>query len=675
MTTVDRFTHWCLARAARRWPAELRAEMHAEWLAELAALEDDQSTAKQRLGYAFSLLAAPPIRDANGAPRGWGESLAPGAPTVGLLVAALITLAVSAYSNSLAVWLFSLAGVEPVTSGATWLTTLVAAGSTLIWCLMAGPWLGRRWALSRTGRFGDAGPIALAPVAFALMVLLGALPDGDPPYLLGVLVGLLIWATGIAAVGVAAVRAARRGRAAVLMLLGVPLVSALAAVASTVPFALSSRDVPATMLASLTMGTAPPEFEEIVGGLSSRAFSYQGPWALWLACFAAFTLAYGFGALRPLGGPVPTPAQIAARERASMPVAVTAAGACAVAVAVIGWAYTLAILTPAMDDVSASAPMPGGDGELYVWTAELGAATILLATLGMLVATADRRFGPAAALLVGAGLTAANAVLIRMNVAGPGGLRLALLVGAVPVIAGWLVAGRALQERLPGVTLRRVTVGVLLAASVVPLITGQGTPGVIHPFLPVGLTVTTIGLAVAGMLLAIVPTLALSRHPVPVWAAILLVVVPVALTVGLGLIPPPMTDDISGTSQYPGLLALPLAVVCLGLLRRHRSRRPGRTVAVWIALTLAAVPGGWLTGVVGGILLYFVPTLFFAIDGAGYGDGAFSFVPGVATLMLPLAALAAARIDGATGKARRRGPAPDPGPIPAPESAGRSVLG
>jgi hypothetical protein len=47
----------------------------------------------------------------------------------------------------------------------------------------------------------------------------------------------------------------------------------------------------------------------------------------------------------------------------------------------------------------------------------------------------------------------------------------------------------------------------------------------------------------------------------------------------------------------------------------------------------------------------------------------------VATLMLPLAALAAARIDGATGKARRRGPAPDPGPIPAPESAGRSVLG
>jgi hypothetical protein len=78
--------------------------------------------------------------------------------------------------------------------------------------------------------------------------------------------------------------------------------------------------------------------------------------------------------------------------------------------------------------------------------------------------------------------------------------------------------------------LRRVTVGVLVTASVLPLITLQGTPGVNHPFLPIGLTVTTIGLAVAGMLLAIVPTLALSRRPVPVWAAILLVVAPIALT-------------------------------------------------------------------------------------------------------------------------------------------------
>ncbi|GAB1693581.1 hypothetical protein [Krasilnikovia sp. M28-CT-15] len=673
MNAVDRFARWCLARAARRWPAELRAEMHAEWLAELAALEADQATAKDRLRYAFSLFAAPPIRDASGAPRGWGESLAPGAPVVGLLVAALITLSVSAYSNSLAFRLLSLAGVEPVSTSSEWLTSLVATVITLAWCVPAGRWLGRRWPLARTGRLGDAGPAALAPVAFAPMVLLAALTQGELPYLLGVLAGLLIWASGTAAVGVAAVRSATRGRAAAQMLLGVPLVSALAAVVSAVPFALSSRDAPTTMMASLTVGEIPPEFQEIVDGLSSRGFYYQGPWALSLACFAAFTLAYGFGALRPRRGPVPAPVEARTAAKRPLPVAVIVAGAAALAVAVIGWAYTLAILTPGMHDVSASAPMPGGDGELYMWTAELRAATILLATLGTLVATADRRFGPAATLLVGAGMTLANAVLNRMSVTGQGGLRLALLVGALPVVIGWVVAGRALHGRQPGAARRRVTVGVLVSAGVLPLITLQGTPGVNHPFLPIGLKVTTIGLAVAGMLLAIVPALALSRRPVPVWAAALLVVAPVVLTVWAGLTPPPLSEDDTGPGAFAALAALPLAVVCLALLRKHRARRPHRTVAVWAALAVAALPGTILIVAGGGLLLTFVPNLVFDIDGSGYSFDGLSFVPGAATLMLPLAALAAARIDGASGDARERGPSPDSGPVPTPESAGTSV--
>jgi hypothetical protein len=355
-----------------------------------------------------------------------------------------------------------------------------------------------------------------------------------------------------------------------------------------------------------------------------------------------------------------------------MPVAVVAAGAGALAVGVIGWAYTLAILTPGMSDVSASAPMPGGDGELYMWTAELRAATILLATLGMLVATADRRFGVAATLAVGAGLTLANAVLHRLNVTGAGGLRLALLAGVVPVIAGWVVAGRALHGRLPGVAPRRVTIGVLLAASVLPLIMLQGTPGVNHPFLPIGLMVTTIGLAVAGMLLAIVPALALSRRPVPAWAAILLLVVPIAVTVAVGLIPPPLSDDDTGPAAFAALTALPLAVVCFALLRRHRERRPGRTVAVWAGLTVAALPATILIVAVGGLVLVFVPNLAFGIDGSGYSFDGLSFVPGAATLMLPLAALAAARLD---GPASRRGVSTDPGPVPSPESAGRPVAG
>jgi hypothetical protein len=675
VSAVDRFTRWCLARAARRWPDELRAEMHAEWLAELATLEAQPATARERLGYAFSLVAAPPLRDATGAPRGWGESLAPGAPAVGLLVAALLTLSVSAYSGSLAVRVLELAGRDPFSAGSAWLIPLVGAVITLAWCLPAGRWLGRRRPFARTGRFGDAGPAALAPFTFAPMILLGALPGGELPYLAGVLAGLVIWATGTAAIGVAAVRATGRARAAALMLIGVPLISAFAAVASAVPFALSSRNGPATMLASLTMGGAPAEFDEIVNGVSGRTFSYQGPWALSLACFAAFTLAYGFGALRPRVAAVARRGPVAAGDRRPLPTAVVVAGAGALVVAVIGWAYTLAVLTPGMQDVSLSAPMPGGDGELYMWTAELRATAILLAVLGMLVATADRRFGPAATLLVGAGLTLANAVLHRMDVTGPGGLRLALLVGTVPVIAGWLVAGGTLHGRPPGAARRRVTVGVLMAAGVLPLITLQGTPGVNHPFLPVGLKVTTIGLAVAGLLLAVVPALALSRRPVPGWAAILLLVVPVALTVTAGLIPPPMSEDDTGPAALAAFAGLPLAVACLALLRRHRERRRGRTVALWTALAVAAAPGTVLAFLAGGILLMFVPNLVFDIDGSGYSFDGLSFVPGTATLLLPLAALAAARLDGGPDPDRQPGPAPAPDPVPPAELTGTPVAG
>ncbi|GAA0223429.1 hypothetical protein [Cryptosporangium japonicum] len=679
MNWVGRLARWCLARAARRWPAELREQMHAEWLAELAALEAHQGTAKQRLGYAFSLLAAPPMRDADGEPRGWGASLAPGAPAVGLLVAALIALSVSAYSPDLAVRLLNLAGVEPAPPGGAWVVSLVGAVVTLAWCLLSGRWLGRRGPISGTGRFGAAGPAALAPVAFAPMVLLGALFADDLPYLLGVLVGLLIWAPGAAAVGVAAVRAARRGRVAALMLFGVPLVSALAAVASTVPIALAGRNATATMVASLTVGAPPAAFEEITNGHSSRTFYYQGPWGLTLVCFAAFTLAYGFGALRPRREPAGAPGRSAARDaagrRGPLPVAAVVTAAGALAVAVIAWAYTLAILTPAMDDLSASAPMPGGSGELFMWTAELRAATILLATLSMLVATADRRFGPAAALLVGAGLTLANAVLHRMSITGPGGLRLALLVGAVPVIVGWAVAGSALTDRLSGTVLRRVMVGVLVAASVLPLITLQGTPGVNHPFLPIGLKATTIVLAVAGVLLAAVPTIAFSRDPMPRWAAVLLVVAPVVLIVGTGLIRPPMSGDSIGPAALAAFAALPLAVVCLAVLRRDTRRRPGRELAVWTGLTVAAVPATVLTVAIGGLLLMFVPNLVFDIDGSGYSYDGLSVVPGAATLMLPVAGLVAARIDGASGEARRRALPPDVDPLPSPESAESPAAG
>lgn len=107
----------------------------------------------------------------------------------------------------------------------------------------------------------------------------------------------------------------------------------------------------------------------------------------------------------------------------------------------------------------------------------------------------------------------------------------------------------------------------------------QATPAVNHPFLPIGLSVTTSGLAVAGLLLAIVPALALRCRPVPAWAAKPLVVAPVAVIAGAGLVPPSILGG-NGPAEA-ALAGLPFAVVCLALLRRHRPRRPGRTVVVW----------------------------------------------------------------------------------------------
>ena len=96
---------------------------------------------------------------------------------------------------------------------------------------------------------------------------------------------------------------------------------------------------------------------------------------------------------------------------------------------------------------------------------------------------------------------------------------------------------------------------------------------------------------------------------------------------------------------------------------------------MWVALTVAALPGTVLIIAAGGLLLIFVPNLAFGIDGSGYSFDGLSFVPGAATLMLPLAALAAARLDGAAGAAPRPGPSPDSGPVPSPESAGTPVAG
>ncbi|MET3425481.1 hypothetical protein BJ973_004693 [Actinoplanes tereljensis] len=700
--------------AARRWPAGIRDEMAREWHAELAAIEAEPGGRRRALGYALSLLTSPPLRDRTGAPRGWAETTGPLAPAGALLLTALLTIAAGQLAGSLTSLLFSAAGFESYAM--TWLPAVAEGLLTGAWCLLAGWWLGRRLPLEPTARLGAATSAAFAPLLIAVAVLIPAFVDQDLFYLVSLLIGLLVWVPGVAVLGVAVVRGRRltlfgvvvaRGRR--LALLGLPLISAAAAAAATLPMVVSSRDSLSGGLraaaASLLAGSPTAEYTVIEDGLSSRAFYYLGPWAITLMAFGILALAFGAAALRPLPGQALTAAAAASTAETEASPArrtpvVVAVGASCVALAVIAWAYTVTILSPAMPGVSATAPMPGGDGEIYLWVAELRWGAILLAALAMLVATADRRRALAASLVLAAALVVANGVLVRAGAAGAGGLQLTLLIGGIIVIVAWLVARGPIESSsqagaadqvvaVPGMdgpgggagsvgrmARRRVVAAGVVAAACAPLLLTQGTPGVNHPFLPAGLTLTTTGLAVLGVLLAAVPAVALSRRRVPVWAAVALVVVPVVVVVAAGLAPVPVDTEDTGYASFGALAGLPLAVLVVALLRRHRERRRGRTAAVWVLLVLAALPGTVLLLVASLFLGQIVPNLLFATEGRGYPADGLSIVPGAALLMAAVAALAAARLDGMPGRGHRPGPWPAPDPVrPDPVRPGEAVPG
>ncbi|MEU4235832.1 hypothetical protein [Actinoplanes sp. NPDC026619] len=644
---MSRFAHRCIDAAARRWPAEIRDEMAREWHAELAAIP----SGPQRLRYALSLLTSPPLRDSTGAPRGWAETTGALAPAGALILAGLLTLGVSQLADSM----ISLVQVDLY--GHPWISAAANGVLTAVWCLLAGRWLGRRMPLPASARFGPATSAAFAPLLMAPALLLPALTDQDPGYALALLTGVLVWVPGMAVLGVT-------GR---FWLLGTPLVSALAAAAATLPMVVTSRDGWAAAAASLTNGSPPYEFTVIEdGALSSRAFYYLGPWAVTLTVFAVLALVYGLAARRPLPAWSPV-VETADEEPRSLSPVVVATGAACVALAVIAWAYTLTILSPAMSEVSAAAPMPGGDGEIYLWVAELRWGAILLATLALLIATADRRRAVPAALVLAAALVVADGVLVRTGVTGAGGLRLTLLIGGGAVAAGWFAARGPLDAaRLTTSVRRRVAAGAVIAAVCVPLLLAQGTPGVNHPYLPVGLLVTTTGLSVLGVLLAAIPAVAVSRHHLARWVAVLLIALPAAVVAVAGSLPVPTGTEDTGYAIFGAFVGLPLAVVVIALLRRHRPRRRGRTAALWALLALAALPGTivlWITSV---FPAHIAPDLLFAIEGLGYPADGISALPGAALLMTPIAAIVATRLDGAGARrqpALRSAISPAPGRI------------
>ncbi|MEQ4303323.1 hypothetical protein ABNF97_18375 [Plantactinospora sp. B6F1] len=301
------------------------------------------------------------------------------------------------------------------------------------------------------------------------------------------------------------------------------------------------------------------------------------------------------------------------------------------------WAYTVAVLTPRMPVVAATAPMPGGDGELFLWVAELRWAAILLAALGLLAALAHRSAALPLAAATGAVLLGMDGAVERADAGEGVGLAVTLGLGvAVLGLAGWLTWRRGAAVP-PHVVRRRLAIVAVAAACCAPVPLLQGTPAVNHPFLPGGLPAVT---ALLPVLLVVVAAFAVgtARHrpsaPIVLLAGAALpamVLAAFGTATGAGIEP--------GKTSFGVLLAVPLVVVVVALLRRHRPNR--RTVVLWTGLTLAGLPASVPFVFVSVFVSIFLSAPLFALAGTSYPADGLAVLPGVALLALTAGGLIA----------------------------------
>jgi hypothetical protein len=304
--------------------------------------------------------------------------------------------------------------------------------------------------------------------------------------------------------------------------------------------------------------------------------------------------------------------------------------------ALLAWAYALAVLTPAVPVVAGQAPMPGGDGELYMWVAELRWCAILLAALAMLAAVADRRRAGVGASAFGVLLLGTDAVLARTGMDDP---RVPLAAAAVSVGIAWTLAGPKLRAGTSLVRGRLVVVAVATAACG-PLLLLQGTPVENHPFLPVGFAVLTAGLPALCVALALFTTWHARIEPPHPWALAVLTVLAVLVVASLvWLGAGTATGMETGTTAAGALTAGPVALTILGLLRQRRIRP--RTTALYAGAGAVASVPIVLTAIIGSM---FVASSLFLLAGTAYPADGLSAIPATAAFALTLGALHRTRL-------------------------------
>lgn len=276
--------------------------------------------------------------------------------------------------------------------------------------------------------------------------------------------------------------------------------------------------------------------------------------------------------------------------------------------------------------------------------AELRWAGITLAALGLLLAAADRRGASLAAALQTVILLVADGILARAGAAGPGGLRTALAVAAVAAALAWQVAGRrhgvdALVAR------RRLVWTAVTAACCGPILFGQGTPAVNHPFLPLGLAGATALLAATFAVVA--AHAAAAARPVRPSVRRLAVhgAVPALLLGACGAATGAgVSNDVTAAGM---LLAAPLMVLTAGTLRG-----PRRT-ALWTTLVLASPVLSALVVALALLLSIFVANVLFAVAGSSWAADGLSLLPGAVVLAVGVGVVAGrtlVRADPAAGQ-------------------------
>jgi hypothetical protein len=338
-----------------------------------------------------------------------------------------------------------------------------------------------------------------------------------------------------------------------------------------------------------------------------------------------------------------------------VPRTAAAGGIAGLLLAIAAWAYAVAALTPRMPTVGQRTPMPGD--EIILWVAELRWGAILLAALALLCAAADRPAAPAASAILAVLLIGFDAGLARSDADGTGGLVAAVALGAVAAGIAWWVAG--LPDRGHASRVRhRLSFAAITAAFCGPLLLRQGTPDVNHPFLPLGLPVLTVVVAVALTTLAAAAVVSARHRPPPRVIAVLLALVPALWGVGTYLSTP--GRQVSTSLGVPA--ALLLAVVVVAVLYRHPARRGGVTAGLWAAVALAGVLASGLVVAVGAYLLGFVPGILFEVGGSSYPADGVSLLPGAALLGMVVAAQVAQWIGRADGTS---GPVQAPAAVPA----------